>query len=405
MFLDSYVDVASKLTDAPEIFHYYIGHGLISTLLGNRVFLHEGVDYLRPNLYIAIVAPSSAYRKSTCLNIASKLLHEIDRDLIYPDEFSQEKILEIMSEHPVGMMFHYEMASLMGQLKKDYMSGCKSFLTSMYDSPKEYSRKIKTKDFLIKEPSLNMIAATTSQWLVGNMSELDILGGFLPRWIIVPSANKIRNDPFRQAQDHNSWFHMKGELEALRELKGPMHLTKKAKSDYEEWYRDFWKKYCAEGLFSPFYVRYQVNALKFAMNHSASRMKMEIDEASIGEACERIDWLAKNLKVFENEEMVFGKINQMKKKVEKIIKAAGDAGVSRSVVIRRSHLSKFELDGVIDTLVAEDAILKTAYGHSQWYLWTPDGTDAEYELERALMKERLGLNVKSTSNESFKMIK
>ena len=177
VFLDDYVEVASKLTDAPGIYHRYLAYSVAGTILGHQVYLLEGRDYVYPNLWAVIVGGSSAFRKSTSLNIAKDMIKDLCKERIYPDEFTQEKLIEVLRAQPQGVFFHYEFAQFMGLMNKEYNMGMKAFLTALYDCPYEYHRTTRgAKDIItIQQPCISMICATTSQWLVKNLQESDIL--------------------------------------------------------------------------------------------------------------------------------------------------------------------------------------------------------------------------------------
>ena len=378
MFLDRYLQVASEITDAPTQFHEYLSLMVASTILGNHIHLYEGGDYYYPNLWMILVAPSSSYRKSTSLNFAKRMIGEVRPETLYPDEFTQEKLLDMMQEHATGILFHYEFASLMGLLERSYMMGVKAFLTQLYDCPHKYIRKIKTKDVEITNPCLNMASATTSQWMVQNMKEGDILGGFIPRFMIIPAYEKLRNEPFRGVLDALEYNKCLLELKELQHLRGPMMMDDVAKEIYTEWFRAFDQKYCgmSSGILTAFHVRLETTCLKLSMIIQVCiDQSMIITPAAITKACELTNWLAKYLKYFESEELVFGKMNQMKKKVEVMIRQSKEDGISRGDLMRRAHIMSKDLDLCVLSLKEEGLIESVRIKHAngklgtEYYLW------------------------------------
>src|SRR3990167_5799800 len=197
-FVEAYVQYAEQFTDSPPILHHRVALSVLSTVINRNVWLSQGHKKIYPNLWMLIIAPSSFYRKSYTLSIGEDLVREIDTSLVLPREFSHEKLIESLQEQPHGMLIFYEFKTFMGLMERDYMSGTKSLITELYDCPLLYDRKtIKGGTTSIREPFLNILAASTMDWFVSSIKDDDMAGGFLPRFLIVTAPKKDKILPFQ----------------------------------------------------------------------------------------------------------------------------------------------------------------------------------------------------------------
>src|SRR3989304_3083624 len=92
-FLKAYTDYASRLTDAPPLFHLWTGIGLLATALGNEAFVWNWGRRICANMWIVLLAPSGVLRKTTALNIGQSVLLEQTAgvaDRLWPSEWSFE---------------------------------------------------------------------------------------------------------------------------------------------------------------------------------------------------------------------------------------------------------------------------------------------------------------------------
>ncbi|MDD5657622.1 MAG: DUF3987 domain-containing protein [Elusimicrobia bacterium] len=271
-FTRAYSRWAESFTDAPPQFHRMTAYWVLSTLLGRRAYLHLGDDWLFPNLWLVVLAPSSFYRKSTALSIGAKMVNAVNPGIILPSEFSQECLVALMQQQPHGALVSYEFRSLLALMQKDYNSGLQSFLTEIYDSPPEYLRKTGTKEikeYRIEKPYLTIMGASTLDWLLQSVQGGDIAGGFLARFLFVSADTKSKVLAFQPPADQAQ----KGQLiETLKRLAGSikgsgrMEYALEARRYYEQWYSGFCQKAeTAPDAVRAFFPRLTAYAHKFAM--------------------------------------------------------------------------------------------------------------------------------------------
>ena len=184
-FIDDYVEYAVEFTDAPVILHHRIAMSLISTVVNRKVWIVQGMKRIYPNLWTLIITPSSFFRKSYSMEIAEDLLREAAPMLLLPKEFSHERLIEMLQERPQSLMVFDEFKNFLELMKTTYAALSKGVITSLFGCPSVYDRSTKTKEVRIENPFLNILTASTIDWIKNSVNEDDVAGGFMPRFLIV----------------------------------------------------------------------------------------------------------------------------------------------------------------------------------------------------------------------------
>jgi hypothetical protein len=356
-FLIEYNSYAEQITDAPLIFHQFVGIGIVGASIGNKIFLNYGDNNLYPNCWIVLLAPSSAYRKTTALNIGKRILRNVDERLILPDEWSQEKLVEELQDFPQGAMFSSEFLRFIKMLDKDYMSGAKAFLTEIFDCPDKYSRKIKQKVISVSNISLSIFSATTLNWFLQAINESDLAGGFLPRFLFVPATSKEKTLPVPPPADIHKQNELVKLLREIYELKGEATILPEALEYYKRWYHRFENEYLKNlSILSPFFTRLCTYALKFSIIYQVSNDKgLKITEDAMKQATQTANFLANKLEDLVKE-FTFTNFARNKKKVLDLIRGNNNEGIDRSKLLQLSHCSATQLNEIIRTLCEERSI-------------------------------------------------
>jgi lambda repressor-like predicted transcriptional regulator len=365
-WLEKYETYGGDCTDAPDDFHHFIGLSMLSAALGNKVFLRQGITNIYPNLWLVIIAPSSLYRKSTCLSIGHGVLNKSNCGNVYSTEFSHEKILEEIAERPDGIFIYYEFVTFMKMLTRDYMAGTKSMLTELYDCPEYYIRKTLGKSCTIKRPVISILGATTIQWFLDQIKEQDIEGGFLPRFVFYPSTDKLRTVALQPAIETTYTQEIAEGLKSLvksillnKDNEKRIVISEEAKLKYEGWYGGFEKRDNSDNQrYKSFMRRYGVILLKLSILHQIL-IDPKQDEISL----EAMDLAIKDIKILEYKikllcegEMAFTKEDKIKLKIKKIIDSNKEKGISQSDLGRQSGLLSHQLRSVLESLKDEQYI-------------------------------------------------
>ena len=355
-WLQEYVEYASEVTDAPRIFHEYVGLAIVASVIGNKFYLPFGDTAIYPNLWLILIAPSSAYRKTTSMNIGKRLLMDQKKDWIYPNDFTTESFIKVMASRPSGILFYDEFRSLVSQMNKEYNAGLQPFLTSIYDCPGKYRRTKAKEEIEILKPCLSIISGTTIDWFLRGVKQHDYEGGFLPRFLIIPAKKKEKPLAFPPKADVDKRDKLDRELQRLAKFEGVAFFDN-VKKQHEEWFQKFNARYCnVDGFMAGFFQRLQIYVFKFAMILQVMKNKdKNIEPDVFDDAAHRINWIAKQLLDLESEEITFDRYQENAKKVMKFIRR-NEGQATRSQVSIGTRITKKFLDTTIDDLVEQGRI-------------------------------------------------
>jgi len=373
--LREYSDWARLTTSAPAHFHLFSGLLCIAGVLERRVRIEYGPINIYPNLYLALVAPSSFYYKTSAQTPAKRLLakHQTfakngeERSLILPREFSPEALYDILSEQPSGVFLWNEMGQQLKRFQRDYMAGTVEFLTEAYDSPEEpIERRLRGGHWRIEKPCFSIFAGTTIHWLERNLTEEMALGGFLPRWPVVPATIPEAFRPLPPTLDDSVEAKLSSTLAELRNTykapQGDMAPQSVGlglvKARYERWACDLYGRisdHRAEELLAAWGVRLMPLALKLGMLFemgTTGEAEISLDSWERGRAV--ADFLYVYLRQFVEEEMAFTPFQRDRRKVCQLVDGAGAGGISRADISLRTKIKKRDLDEIMEALVKDE---------------------------------------------------
>ncbi len=195
-FLADYIKYCSDekkgITDAPREFALGAGLTALSTACGSRVvYPGFGGRQAWPNLYTLLIAPSGLYRKSTSVGIAEDLIRAANPDYIFKGTETRESFLSVLKERPNVMYVISEFAAVLGIWSRDYAVGTKEMVTDLYDNHEEYIRQtLKAGKQIVQRPAVNILAASTIDWLRERLTEGDLKGGLMGRFLLIPGKRK-----------------------------------------------------------------------------------------------------------------------------------------------------------------------------------------------------------------------
>ena len=345
-------------TDAPSIFHKFSRMVLGAVLLEGRVWMKYGHAVLFPNLWLCIIAASSTFRKSTVLNIVRSLVDAVNEDLVYPQEFSQEKLIDIFSRQPNGVMMAYEFQTLLGILSRDYNAGLRALLTELYDCPTRYQRAIKDKNYEILRPTISLFAATTSDWLLEKTKDADFRGGFLSRFLFVPAFKKERAHYFPRSSDSEKRKLIINKAIEIRSCEGEIILDQEAENHYIVWaknHEDFESD--AEKLPSvldAYWIRLETAVLKLAMIEACWRGEKEITLEIITEAILKVEILKTSILELYGNGFAFTQDQKDRQIIMAILKKGT---TTRQMLLAESQLSLWHFKKAVETMMASGKIL------------------------------------------------
>jgi len=283
--LDNWIDAYLAYTaesESPDEFHTWVAISTIAGVLRRRVHFDMGYFDLYPNLYIVLVSPAGRCKKSTAMRIARPMLSEVPGINFSVDSTTRERLIQDLTQvyndgQSAMTAYSSEFASILTSSGMDMVV----FLTDIYDCPNEWTHRTKMSGTnKIKSPYLNMLAATTPDWIAQAMP-LDTVGiGLTSRIIFVYSDVPRVRDPFPTlSQAQRDLLHLLiNDLQCIAaDIEGKYTLDKSALDKYETWYRVRYEdtKFSDTRL-SGYFERKPMHLLKASMVVSAAQRSDKI---------------------------------------------------------------------------------------------------------------------------------
>lgn len=260
--------------ESPESYILFSGLYSLSAAIRRKVVVPRSILggwECSPHLYIMYVGPAGVVRKTTSMDQSTVLLEQVPVLMKGPNMASQASLLAkiIESDDNAVYITVTEMSDLIMKSGPDMYA----FLTSMFDGHKKFEATTISRGVeLAERPCLNMIAATTPEWIIENMTEAVIGGGFASRCIFLFETEsrftKIFYDDVVHTENDN-----KIELDLVEDLKhismniqGEFKFGEKVAREYGiEWNLENTEKMKRGGKLASWYARKPTHMLKLAM--------------------------------------------------------------------------------------------------------------------------------------------
>lgn len=295
-------------SEAPATFIFWTGLFTLSSALRRKVFIPRqskigslGSWEVAPNLYILFIAPAGRARKTTTANYSEDLLDYVPNITRSPELITKEKLLLTLAQSNDSSMCI--VAPEFGEFIVKSGVEMFGFLTNMYDGKKRIAASTLSRpvDFA-ERPCVNLLGATTPEWVGENMPESVIGGGFASRVIFIFEERVRRRKMFYDDVDWEEMTRLQNNLVAdllhiSENLTGAVSFTQEAKEYMETWY----ETNAEEGGVSSYkmhgyFERKPAHILKVAMLvHIAYSDDLVLNVQDIMDAIEHLKSLEKKL--------------------------------------------------------------------------------------------------------------
>jgi hypothetical protein len=346
-------------SESPEEYHKWTAISVIAGALRRRVFFDMGYFILYPNNYIVLVGPPGRCKKSTAMRIGRGMLTEIAGIKFTTDSVTRERLIQDLTQafsdgHSSMTAYSSEFATLLTSSGMDMVS----FLTDIYDAPTLWQHSSKSGGTnTIKAPYLNMIAATTPDWIAKAMT-MDTVGiGLTSRIVFVYQDTPRKKPPFPKLSEEQQQLKtlLVHDLNQMATLGGQFLLSPESKQFYTDWYLSRLEipNPTGDNRLNGYFERKPMHVLKLAMVIAASLSNdLVLDTFSIEAAIGLLEQVEEKMpKVFAN----VGKnpLSADQDEVEAAIVQGGDRGLSNAEIIARfkHSLRKDELAEVLENLL------------------------------------------------------
>lgn len=228
-------------SESPEEYHLWVAISTIAGAVRRKVFFDMEYFLLYPNLYIVLVGPAGRCKKSTAMRIGRGLLGEVPDINFTTDSVTRERLIQDLSQsfrdgHSSMTAYSSEFASLLTSSGMDMVV----FLTDIFDSPNEWSHRTKTGGTnKIKAPYLNLIGATTPDWIAKAMP-MDTVGiGLTSRIVFVYQDTPRVRDPFPILSPEQKKLRelLLQDLVSMSSISGEYRFSPDARDMYTTWYK------------------------------------------------------------------------------------------------------------------------------------------------------------------------
>ncbi len=278
-WLMSYLEYTSG-QESPEIFHLWCGISAIAAILERGSKLDRGYYCLYPNLYIVLVSDSAVSRKTAALDIIKPFVREAVPNIhIIGHRDSPQGFIHILSKRyeetgvGAGYIIKDELVTFLKSSAADY--SIVQVLTEAYsiqDSPLKL-HTLKWGWVECENVCINLLAASTPEWIRDSLPTYAIEGGFTGRVIFVyqmASGKKIAHprvtDRMRKLRKD-----LIEDLKEIRRINGFWVETPEAYEWFEDWYENVFKPDQMEPELKSYAGRKHDTLLKLSMIMAAAR--------------------------------------------------------------------------------------------------------------------------------------
>ena len=280
-FLKHYRDYVSG-TEAHPTYHTFAALVALSSIIGRRVWIDQGIFEVVPNLYVVLVGPSGN-RKTSAMTPAKNLIRElglpfsaecVTKEKLVLDVQEQERIVTDMPEQYKTAFGVYSPMTCMVTELSEFLGagglGMINFLVTIYDQ-RVYDIRTKNKgSSVIKGPYLSLLACTTPDWITIYLRQDVISGGFSRRAIFVLETAKSGRIAFPTITPEmdQAWKDLVAYSRVLLNVKGPFTWDDEARTFYTNWYNSLIIP--TDPTLAGYYESKHIQLLKIAMLLSLS---------------------------------------------------------------------------------------------------------------------------------------
>jgi len=319
-WIHDFVRTVGPKTESPERFLYWAAVATVAGAIRRRCFIEMGTFQIYANWYLVLVGPPGLVKKSTTIDIATKLLRGVEGVVFGPDVVTWQEFIawvarsddtfnrggtgthlfEQQSEQTCAVTFAI---SEFGTFFDPQDRAMLNMLTELWDGrdvPFIKSTKTQGQD-VIKAPFVNLISGTTPAWVADNIRN-QIGGWGLSSRIIFLFCDHLEKliplpDEAWGPELHTWAAPFQQDLSVISQLEGKMVLPEETRQVFRPWYAElqhriesFGKNLHADKWTAYFLQRKQNHVLKLALILSiAEGSSLVIAPHHLQEAIQRCD--------------------------------------------------------------------------------------------------------------------
>jgi hypothetical protein len=194
---------------------------------------------LFPNFYLLLLGQTGDSRKSTVMWLACELLRYTGVDFKELDGVvSSEGIFEALSdrEGTKGLIYADEFRALLSVARRKGTQDILPKLNSLYYCPERSSIDRRKESTTIVRPFLSMVTATPQAYVEDVLTDLEVSGGFLNRFMVL-SGTEQKAKPRVRMPSVGEWESIAAELRPIGERTiGHVEMTAEAETLWDDFY-------------------------------------------------------------------------------------------------------------------------------------------------------------------------
>lgn len=388
-WVDRYTRWASEQTDAPSQYHEVNAITTLSTVMAPYLLFRTSFGAFKANIWSMILAGTTVTRKSTTMNMALAMLHEVHPDFLMATEGSPEGLLSELSHRDgqIALFHRDEIAEWIDAvIKKDYLGGMVGLFCKIYDGGIE-KRVLRKEAINVMDPNMVIMSGGIKSKMEEIVTMDHIRSGFLPRFIMVTGNTKLedlrpigppkridftKRDPREEIVEELYKIvthYLPGDNPQKVEISGVIKMTKghptrqELTATDEAWQRITQLNYDATvfgihstnpEIYAPLYARLSNSVIKVAMLLAGARQSLTIELADVVKAIYYSDkWLA-TITEFAKALETAPDMDKWEKKADKIlnyIKKQHPEPVTKTEMMRHFRVKAKECDDLEKTLI------------------------------------------------------
>lgn len=382
-FFYDYVQYASALTDAPEIYHVISALAVFSAVTSNYVEIRyptrapdgRTLETWSPmHLWFLIVGPSGD-RKSTSMNLAVETAKNVIQEQIAGVGSTPESTFDFVGHKPHAFFFYPEGVSLFTMFNASYWQHGQGIFCDLYDGREDYVRQLtgtRTKsnpspdpvEIHVRRPRVSLLTGIAVEHL-DNIRRTDWTGGLIGRMALVyDERTRLIDTP--GLKDEVGRLKLESQLQKLRNtltsLSKPLQMgAQPAAIDvYSAWSR----KLDAKVVERPAKVRSLFNRLpnhilRIAAAYAVSQMYNEIDVNSMMAAIRLGEVIEQSISRV-CDLLADDPIQRNAVRVLDIVRRSPTGSVKAADLIDQTRLSYVTLTPAIKSLIAAGYVILSA---------------------------------------------
>lgn len=345
-FLQGYINYTSHL-EAPTEFHLWAGIATIAGALRGKCWIDMGFFKWKPNCFIIFVAPPGIAAKSTTLDQGMNLLKQVEGINFAPASATWQALCSNFAEVKETFNINgkdFEMSNLtiaaseLGTFLDLQNREMIDMLVDMWDG-KDAPWVRRTKgagEEIIQSPWVNLAACTTPSWVMENMPQYAIGGGFTSRCIFLYADKKEKAVayPDQHIPKHHKVIKNKllEDLTRIAAIKGAFTIEKEAIEFGTQWYEQ-------HTMNTPRHLRDE------RLQGYAARKQSHIHKISMCLSAAESDDRIITLNHFQSALSLLGIIEQ---NMMKVFDAISDDSDARCLALLRTKVMEHHLAGAVD---------------------------------------------------------